>query len=1316
MEDSAVKPLIPIRGSTSKGADDGLYVDGVVEGMAVRFLVDTGASVTMLKTSVYETLPEAKRIPLEGEDRCMLLADGSTLPFTGRGKFTIGVGPSSAVHEVLIANIDVDGILGMDFLRAQKCELRLENKGYVLVLPEGQVSCRATQGNLACRRVAICETVVIPPRSEVIVAAEFVEGEATDGAGVLEATTHFQKRNNLLVARALVHTNQHNVPLRLLNPSDSAQTVFKRSIAAVCEPVESVDQGESDPARVNCVRPPGKEDNLTGAGNLPLHLVDLYERSVGQLNSEQQEAVKSLLIEFSDVFSAGPGDIGRTSLVTHQISTGDARPIRQQARRLPLHKKLEAEKEINNMLERDIIEPSCSPWALPIVLARKADGSTRFCIDYRKLNAVTIKDPYPLPRIDDTLDALVGSQWFSTLDLSSRYWQVEVSEEDKPKTAFSTGTGGLCQFKVMPFGLCNAPATFERLMEQVLSGLPWEILLIYLDDVIVYAKTWEEELERLRRVFTRLSEAKLKLNPKKCHLFKSRVKYLGHVVSQEGVSTDPDKIAAIKDWPVPSNTKDLRSFLGLCSYYRRYVKGFAEVAKPLYRLQERETDYVWTGECDRSFQLLKGHLTASPILAFPNADESFILDTDASNTGVGAVLSQQTDGCERVVAYYSRTLTKAERNYCVTRRELLAVILAIRNFRHYLLGKSFRVRTDHGALQWLMGFRNPDGQMARWLEELSMYEFVIEYRRGGSHGNADGLSRRPCCECSKCAREEEKEARRMKEAGETVACNVVKKPTWVQQWSSEDIRKEQRADEGVAKMVMWKEKSTTRPTWTEVAREGPDAKSYWAQWDRMVLKDGVLYRQWETEAGDSVSLQLVLPQSYREEVLTQLHNSPTSGHLGIKKTIARVKERFYWNGYTQDVRRWCQHCDTCASRSGPPKKPKAGMRTYNVGTPLERIAVDITGPFTPSDQGNKYVLVVGDYFTKWTEAYALPDQEVKTVARVLAEEFIPRYGVPREIHSDQDRNFESALFKEIAKILGMEKTRTTPLRPQSDGMVERFNRTLKNMLAKFVNENLSDWDRHLPLLMMAYRSAVHETTGCSPSELMFGREVRLPVDLLFSPPDVDKEGEGVSDYAQALQERIKRVHRYAREHLNIESERQRQKYDQQLNQRTYDRGDAVWFYNPKRKKKISPCLQRPWEGPYVVLKRISDVVYRIQKTPQSKPRVIHHDRLRPYEGEAVPTWLPPQRGRLNEASVGGTGFPPPPGISDSKSGDSKKQNMVTSGTPSAKGGPPLLDQDPRPNHEPYNARDNKCSGPSTLGRPTRSRRAPSWARDYYVDV
>ena len=287
-------------------------------------------------------------------------------------------------------------------------------------------------------------------------------------------------------------------------------------------------------------------------------------------------------------------------------------------------------------------------------------------MDYRKLNSATVKDSYPLPRIDDSIDALSGSCWFSTLDLASGYWQVEVEERDRPKTAFTTGSG-LYQFTVMPFGLCNAPATFERLMERVLSGLPWEVCLLYLDDIIVHAKTFKAELERLRWVFARLREAGLKLSPKKCHLFKKRVVFLGHVVSEEGVSTDPEKIKAVCEWPTPTSASTLRSFLGLCSYYRRFVRGFANIAAPLHRLTEKDKAFVWTHECDVAFHRLKQVMSQAPVLAYPTSEGAFVLDTDASNTGIGAVLSQKQGGEERVIAYFSRSLTKSERQYCVTR-------------------------------------------------------------------------------------------------------------------------------------------------------------------------------------------------------------------------------------------------------------------------------------------------------------------------------------------------------------------------------------------------------------------------------------------------------------------------------------------------------------------------------------------------------------------------------------------------------------------------------------------------------------------------
>lgn len=396
------------------------------------------------------------------------------------------------------------------------------------------------------------------------------------------------------------------------------------------------------------------------------------------------------------------------------------------------------------MLKDGIIEPSSSAWASPVVLVKKKDGSTRFCVDYRKLNELTIKDSYPLPLADSCFDALTGSKWFCTLDLSSGYWQVAMATEDREKTAFTTGSGGLFHFTVMPFGLVSAPATFERLMERVLAGLPWDVCLAYLDDIIVHAESFEAEKDRLCKVLQRLRNAGLKLSPKKCNLFQQSVKFLGHVVSGEGLSTDPEKTRAVAEWPVPSKVTELRSFLGLCSYYRRFVKDFAEIARPLHRLTEKTKDFAWTQECDDAFNRLKTALTTAPVLKYPSTTDPFILDTDASNFGLGAVLSQVQDGEERVVAYYSTTLSKPERNYCVTRKELLAVVKAVKRFHHYLYGRQFLVRTDHGALRWLMKFKNPEGQLARWLEYLGTYDLRIEHRSGNKHTNADALSRRPC--------------------------------------------------------------------------------------------------------------------------------------------------------------------------------------------------------------------------------------------------------------------------------------------------------------------------------------------------------------------------------------------------------------------------------------------------------------------------------------------------------------------------------------------------------------------------------------------
>jgi hypothetical protein len=342
------------------------------------------------------------------------------------------------------------------------------------------------------------------------------------------------------------------------------------------------------------------------------------------LDPPDQLKFKELLLRHRDVFSLNEDDIGRTTLVKHSIDTGNAPPIRQAPRRLPLAKQQTVREKIDEMRRQGIIEPASGPWASPIVLVSKKDGSTRFCVDYRRLNNITRKDSYPLPRIDTILDSLEGSCWFSTLDLKSGYWQVELDQKDKEKTAFCAE--GLWQFRVMPFGLCNAPATFERLMDRVLSGTSSKSVLVYLDDVIIHGKTVEEELQHLDDVFQRLRQAGLKLSPNKCHFFKKETRYLGHIVGEDGIRTDPDKSKVVREWRQPRNQKEVRSFLGLCSYYRRFIQNFASIAKPLHVLSSVKKSFAWTSDCQAAFDTLKERLTSAPVLACPDPDALFILD------------------------------------------------------------------------------------------------------------------------------------------------------------------------------------------------------------------------------------------------------------------------------------------------------------------------------------------------------------------------------------------------------------------------------------------------------------------------------------------------------------------------------------------------------------------------------------------------------------------------------------------------------------------------------------------------------------------
>ena len=657
-----------------------MYIRGNIQGAEIEWLVDTGCNLTLLSYDAYHRIPLVKRPILQPYRSSLNLADGAPLKVLGKAEFQIDMGGRMVKHPVIVAKFITDGLLGMDFMR---------DHGLIIDLARDSVSCEGEtipsvikgKGRRRCARVTVADTVTIPAGKRVIIEGKMPQ-RVPQGDWLVEPLTKPLGGQPVLLAKTLATGGESRVPMEVMNPTQQDVILYKDTNAAVLQPVQLLSDMEPIPVTTDS-KAHKNAQCVHHVEKAPLkpEIKKILDEIQYPLSETERRAVEQMLIRNQHAFQCEGEPLGRTDKVKHHIETTDPTPIKQRARRFPIHQRDEGNKIVEEMLSADVIEPSSSPWSSPVVLVKKKDGSTRFCIDYRKLNAVSIKDSYPLPRIDDSLDALAGAKCFSTLDLASGYWQVGMTEEAKRKSAFVT-PGGLFQFKCMPFGLCNAPSTFERLMEQVLAGLQWQICLVYLDDVIVYSRDFTEHVERLEIILKRISEAGLKLKPKKCHFFCERVIYLGHKVSAEGIATDPEKVRAVQDWGVPKNLTDVRSFLGLCSYYRRFIPQFSTIAKPLTRLTEKDHGFRWGDEQEEAWATLKHKLLSAPVLAYPDPQKEFILDTDASAFGIGAVLSQVQDGQERVIAYGSRCLTKEERRYCVTRKELLAVVYFLKHFRH----------------------------------------------------------------------------------------------------------------------------------------------------------------------------------------------------------------------------------------------------------------------------------------------------------------------------------------------------------------------------------------------------------------------------------------------------------------------------------------------------------------------------------------------------------------------------------------------------------------------------------------------------------
>ncbi len=694
--------------------------------------------------------------------------------------------------------------------------------------------------------------------------------------------------------------------------------------------------------------------------------------------------------------------------------------------------------------------------------------------------------------------------------------------------------------------------------------------------------------------------------------------------------------------------------------------------------------FLWLEAQQTSFSTLKQALVSSTVLTIPNKHDRFILDTDASNVSIGAELLQVQDGVEKVVAYGSFALTKQQRQYCVTRRELLALVRFTSHFRHYLLGREFTVRTDHNSLVWLMNFRHPEGQLARWLEELSQFNMSIQHRQGKLHTNADALSRRPdsdvcsaigeeglsklpCGGCEYCQRVQKKwedfeqrvdnivslsSATSAQETltpsirhltGPIVVGNRVLPPPTTsppavpgsgqtsmptvpdtgQVPVPPDVTVGFREAQGKDRDLRFLREwliNHTEPEAAELMLAGPAEKFYWNNRNLFMVSEDIIYLKSETDTDI-----LVVPSDLRTQVISLHHDIPSAAHQGIARTKSRVKLQYFWYRMSSDIAQYVRGCKACNRCKDVPKN-RFPLVQHHAGTPLEKVHIDFLGPLPMSKKGNQFILVIVDNFTKWIECLPLPFQTAEITARAAVNGFFARFGYPAQLVSDQGRNFESSLFAEMCRLLHIKKSRTTAYRPSANGQAERMNRTLMAAVRFFVNKDHDNWDDYVPLIASAIRSSVNRHTGFTPNKLMLGREVSTPAELMF-PDKVDNK-KSPEDYVNSLTTQLKLAHDTARDTLKVELRRTKSYHD--LNTRTvvFSAGDAVMMLENAPKNKLTP----KWLGPAVITHVLSPNNVRILLSNR-EPKVVHGDKLKHCNDRALPSWVVKRQREIREQTV-----------------------------------------------------------------------------------
>jgi transposase InsO family protein len=850
---------------------------------------------------------------------------------------------------------------------------------------------------------------------------------------------------------------------------------------------------------------------------------------------------------------------------------------------------------VSELMAQGFIEKSCSPFAAPVLFVKKKDGTLRMVIDYRALNAITVKIRYPLPRIDDLLDKLGQAKYFTSLDLMSGYHQIRINPTDVPKTAFQTPEGQY-QFKVLSFGLCNAPATFQAVMNGIFSDMLNTSVVVYLDDILIFSKTEKDHIRDVRAVLDVLRKEKFYAKLSKCAFFKQETIFLGHLVGQDGIKPDPAKVKAVKDWPVLTNVKEVRSFLGLTNYFRKFIQGYAKMAHPLHQLTKANAMFHWSEECQHAFTALKRTLTSAPVLQAPDITQPYQVICDASGIGIGAVLMQGNGP----IAFESRKLNPAQINYSTGEQELFAVVHAYTIWRCYLEGAKSTVITDHHPNTYFQSQSVLSRRQARWSEYMQRFDYTWEYQPGRTNV-ADPLSRSPALLNAVCL------------AATTRSSTTSQPPL-----GSSSLPPPPPFPGDMATPCPIGEGATPDVTFLRHVQDAYPSDPWFLHTSNtapLKLEGGLWWKDDRLCVPDDPEL--------RTQIIADMHDPPYRGHLGYHKTLQAVKRSYYWPNMADSVLAFIRSCDSCQRVKPRVGKPPGLLQPLPIPQePWVSVSMDFVTGLPKSKGGYDAILVVVDRLTKMVRLIPTHTSvTAKQTAQLFLDEVFRQHGMPNELVTDRDPRFTGNFFRNLCDLMGVKQCLSTAYHPQTDGQTERMNRTLEDMLRHFVNPEGTDWCTYLPSAEFAINNAWQESVRNTPFFLNYGRHPRVPGDLdktclVPQAKEVRVNLQRTLSAAKACLDAARsRALSQARDGMQSAQKRMKRNADERRSNLSFDVGDQVLLStrNAGLKTVSSKKLLPRWIGPLKIIGKVGEVAYRLELPPNLRwHNVFHVALLKPY--------------------------------------------------------------------------------------------------------